>query len=228
MSFPNNLDPYNFFRQLFGGSSSSGERKGREGRGDFFGGSGRWNFDDMFRELDEMRNEMERTFSEQFKNIENKVPKDLIKEYETPEGAKVREVGPIVYGYSMTIGPDGKPNIREFGNVKSPFAGSGGLSQLPSLSAEREPLIDISSTDKEVKIVAEMPGISKDKIKIDAYDKYVEIKSEDPERKYHKKIEVPEDIDINSARSNYNNGVLEINFKKKEQQKPKGRQINVE
>jgi HSP20 family protein len=226
MSFPNNLDPYNFFRQLFGSSSSSGERKGREGRGDFFGGSGRWNFDDMFREFDEMRREMSRTFSEQFKNIENKVPKDLIKEYETPEGAKVREVGPIVYGYSMTIGPDGKPNIQEFGNVKS-FSGRGSFEQ-PSLSAEREPLIDISSTDKEVKIVAEMPGISKDKIKIDAYDKYVEIKSEDPERKYHKKIEAPEDIDINSARSNYNNGVLEINFKKKEQQKPKGRQINVE
>jgi HSP20 family protein len=226
MSFPNNLDPYNFFRQLFGGSSSSGERTGREGRGDFFGGSGRWNFDDMFRELDEMRNEMSRTFSEQFKNIENKVPKDLIKEYETPEGAKVREVGPIVYGYSMTIGPDGKPNIQEFGNIKS-LSGRGSFEQ-QSLSSEREPLIDISSTDKEVKIVAEMPGISKDKIKIDAYDKYVEIKSEDPERKYHKKIEMPEDIDINSARSNYNNGVLEINFKKKEQQKPKGRQINVE
>ena len=226
MSFPNNLDPYNFFRQLFGGSSSSGERKGREGRGDFFGGSGRWNFDDMFREFDEMRREMSRTFSEQFKNIENKVPKDLIKEYETPEGAKVREVGPIVYGYSMTIGPDGKPNIQEFGNVKS-FSGRGSFEQ-PSLSAEREPLIDISSTDKEVKIVAEMPGISKEKIKIDAYDKYVEIKSEDPNRKYHKTIEVPDDIDIESARSNYNNGVLEITFQKKEQQKPKGRQINIE
>ncbi len=130
MSFPNNLDPYNFFRQLFGSSSSSssGERKGREGRGDFFGGSGRWNFDDMFREFDEMRREMSRTFSEQFKNIENKVPKDLIKEYETPEGAKVREVGPIVYGYSMTIGHDGKPNIREFGNVKS-FSGRGSFEQ---------------------------------------------------------------------------------------------------
>jgi HSP20 family protein len=226
MSFPNNLDPYNFFRQLFGSSSSSGERKGREGRGDFFGGSGRWNFDDMFREFDEMRREMSRTFSEQFKNIENKVPKDLIKEYETPEGAKVREVGPIVYGYSMTIGPDGKPNIQEFGNVKS-FSGRGSFEQ-PSLSAEREPLIDISSTDKEVKIVAEMPGISKEKIKIDAYEKYVEIMSEDPNRKYHKTIEVPDDIDIESARSNYNNGVLEITFQKKEQQKPKGRQINIE
>lgn len=41
--------------------------------------------------------------------MEAKAPKDLIKEYETPEGGKVREVGPIVYGYSMTIGPDGKP-----------------------------------------------------------------------------------------------------------------------
>ena len=39
------------------------------------------------------------------------------------EGGKVREVGPIVYGYSMTIGPDGKPRIREFGNVKPTSAG---------------------------------------------------------------------------------------------------------
>jgi len=226
MSFPNNLDPYNFFRQLFGSSSSSGERKGREGRGDFFGGSGRWNFDDMFREFDEMRREMSRTFSEQFKNIENKVPKDLIKEYETPEGAKVREVGPIVYGYSMTIGPDGKPNIQEFGNVKS-FSGRGSFEQ-PSLSAEREPLIDISSTDKEVKIVAEMPGISKEKIKIDAYDKYVEIKSEDPDRKYHKQIEVPNYIDVESGKSTFKNGILEITFKKREQIKRKGRKINIQ
>jgi HSP20 family protein len=219
MSFPNDIDPYNFFRQFFGGS---GGRK----RGGFFG-SGGWNFDDMFREFDETRKDMERTFSEQFKNIENKVTKDLVREYETPEGGKVREVGPIVYGYSMTIGPDGKPKIREFGNVKSPFAVRGFFEQ-PSLSAEREPLIDISSTDKEVIIVAEMPGISKEKIRIDAYDNSVEIKSEDPNRKYHKTIEVPDDIDIESARSNYNNGILEITFKKKEQQKPKGRQINIE
>src|SRR5215207_4175780 len=192
------INPYDWYRSLF---SSRG----------IFGGF----FDNIFREFDEMS----RTFSEQFKNIENRVPKDLIKEYDTPEGGKVREVGPIVYGYSMTIGPDGKPKIQQFGNVKS-FSGRGSFEQ-PSLSAEREPLIDISSTDKEVKIVAEMPGISKEKIKIDVYDKYVEIKSEDPNRKYHKQIEVPEDIDIASARSNYNNGVLEITFQKKEQQNQK-------
>jgi HSP20 family protein len=165
-------------------------------------------------------------FSEQFKNIEEKVPKDLIKEYETPEGGKVREVGPIVYGYSMTIGPDGKPKIREFGNVKS-FAGRG-FFERPSLSAEREPLVDVSSTDKEIKVVAELPGVKKENIKINAYENTVEIISDDPQRKYHRTIEVPEDIDIESAKSNYNNGILEIIFKKKEQQKPKGRQINIE
>jgi HSP20 family protein len=204
------INPFDWYRSLF-------SRRGISGGGFF---------DDMFRDFDEMRREMNRTFSEQFTNIENIVPKNLVKEYETPEGGKVREVGPIVYGYSMTIGPDGKPKIREFGNVKS-FAGRGFFEQ-PSLSSEREPLIDISSTDKEVKIVAEMPGLSKEKIRIDAYDNSVEIKSEDPTRKYHKTIEVPEDIDIESAKSNYNNGILEITFKRKEQQKPKGRQINIE
>ena len=88
-----------------------------------FFGTESWNFDDLFREFSEMRNEMERAFSDSFKNIEDRIPKSLVKEYEASEREKVREVGPMVYGYSMTIGPDGKPNIREFGNMKSPFAG---------------------------------------------------------------------------------------------------------
>jgi len=62
--------------------------------------------------------------------------------------------------------------------VKS-FSGRGSFEQ-PSLSAEGEPFIDISKIDKEVNIVAEMPGISKEKIKIDAYDEYVEIKGKIP------------------------------------------------
>ena len=37
---------------------------------------------------------------------------------------------------------------------------------------------------------------------------------QEPIKKYHKTIEVPEDIDIESAKSNYNNGILEITFKR--------------
>jgi HSP20 family protein len=186
---------------------------------------GSWNFNDLFREFDEMRSEMERTFYEPFKNIENRVPKDLIKEYETPEGGKVREVGPIVYGYSMTIGPDGKPNIKEFGNVKSPRRE---FFSEPTISAEREPLIDISSTEKEVKIVAELPGIKKENIKINAYENSVEIISNDPQRKYHKVIDLPTEADIETVKSKYNNGILEVIFNKKKQTKAKGKEIKIE
>jgi HSP20 family protein len=182
----------------------------------------------MFRDFDEMRREMSRTFSEQFKNIEDKIPKNLVKEYETPEGGKVREVGPIVYGYSMTIGPDGKPKIREFGNVKSPFTGRIDFFEQPSLSAEREPLVDVSSTDKEVKIVAEMPGVKKEHIKINVYENTVEIISDDPQRKYHKVIELPTEADIETTKSTYNNGILEVIFNKKKRTKPKGKEIKIE
>ncbi len=204
--------PYDWYKRFFSGRSTVGG----------------WGFDDMFREFDEIRKEMDRTFSEQFKNIENRVPKNLIKEYETPEGGKVREVGPIVYGYSMTIGPDGKPNVRQFGNIKSPFAGREGFYQQPSLSAEREPLVDISSTDKEVKVVVEMPGIKKENIKINAYENSLEITSTAPERKYHKVIELPTEADIETVKSTYNNGILEVIFNKKKQTKPKGKEIKVE
>jgi HSP20 family protein len=54
------------------------------------------------------------------------------------------------------------------------------------------------------------------------------VKSDDPKRKYHKTIEVPLETDIETAKSTYNNGILEITFKKKDQTKSKGKTIKVE
>jgi HSP20 family protein len=84
------------------------------------------------------------------------------------------------------------------------------------------------TTENEVKAVIEMPGTSKDKIKINAYDNTVEVRSEDPQRKYHRTFEIPPETDIETAKSTYNNGILEITFKKKEQTKTKGKTIKVE
>jgi HSP20 family protein len=217
------IEPFDWFNRFFGGGGS--RRSGRGGG--FFG------FPDIFRGFDEMRREMEREFEEQYKDIETKAPKDLVREYETPGGGKVREYGPFVYGYSMTIGPDGKPKVREFGNVKSPLRGGGGGGggssfTRPMISSEREPLADVTSTDKEVKVIVEMPGVSKQNIKVNAYDNSVEVTTTDPERKYHEVVEVPPETDIETAKSTYKNGILEITFDKKQQTKPKGKQINVE
>jgi HSP20 family protein len=195
---------------------------------------GLFGMDDMFRDFDDMRREMNRMFNI-FNDLSTNAPKEPIREYETSEGGKVREVGPIVYGYSMTIGPDGKPHLKEFGNVK-PLRNGGSSRNIgqyigkPQISAEREPLSDITTTNNEVKVVLEMPGIKKEDIKINAYEQKVEIKTADnSERKYHKIIDLPKSADIETARSTYNNGILEVTFDKhKEEQKPKGKEIKIE
>jgi HSP20 family protein len=195
-------------------------------------------FNDMPRQFEQMRRGMERMFQEQFRDIdETKIPKELIREYQTSEGAKVREVGPLVYGYSMTVGPDGRPKVREFGNAKSLFgqrgisAGTAGAATIgkPLTASEIEPLSDITTTDKDVKVVVEMPGIDKKDIKISAYDSSVEISTTNKsERKYRSVIELPPEADTETVKSTYNNGILEITFKKKEQTKSKGKEIKVE
>jgi len=159
-----------------------------------------------------------------FEDIEGRIPKDLIREYNAPEGGKVRKLGPIVYGYSMTIGPDGKAKVREFGNIKS-TRGLSGFTR-PEISSETEPLMDVITTDKEIKVVVEMPGITKDKITINIQGNILEVKGEDPPRRYRRTIKIQTDTDIETAKSTYNNGILEITFKKKEQ--TKGKTINVE
>ena len=134
-----------------------------------------------------------------------------------------------VYGYSMTVGPDGKPKVREFGNVKSPLRGRGFSRTAPEISSELEPLADVTTTDKEVKVVVEMPGVTKSNIKISAYNNSVEVQTTDSaEGKYHEVIDLPEEADIETARSTYNNGILEIIFKKKDQINPTGKQIKVD
>jgi HSP20 family protein len=217
------MDPEDWFRRFFGRGGMT-----PLGRG------GGW-FGDIPRQFDEMRREMARMFEEQSKDIQTKAPKELVREYETPQGGKVREFGPFVYGYSMTIGPDGNPRVREFGNVRSPSffgyggpAGGGGTANRPLISAEREPLADLLTSDKEVKVVIELPGVGKENIKVNAYDSSVEITTNDPQRKYHQVIDLPPEADIETAKSNYKNGILEIAFNKKEQTKPKGKHINVE
>ncbi len=204
------IEPDDWFNRFFGFGGLP-----RRGRGSYFS--------DMSRELDEMRRDME----ESFRDIEKKAPKGLIREYETPEGGKVREVGPIVYGYSMTIGPDGRPRVKEFGNVKSPMSRGRGFSRSPMISSEREPLSDVSVTDKEVRVLVEMPGVPKDKIKINAYEDKVEVTTGD-EKKYHEVIDITPEADIETVKSSYNNGILEIVFKKKEKRASRGKEIKVD
>jgi hypothetical protein len=73
------IEPFDWLNRFFG---SGGSRRSGRGGGGFFG------FPDIFRGFDDMRREMERQFEDMFKNIQDKAPKDLVKEYETAGGVK--------------------------------------------------------------------------------------------------------------------------------------------
>ncbi len=129
--------------------------------------------------------------------------------------------GPFYYGYTMTVGPDGKPVVKEYGNVKP---------GLVPTSDTREPLVDTLVDDKEklVRLIAEMPGVEKKDVKIVVDGKIVNIDAERGDKKYHVKVPIEHKVDENSVKASYKNGILEIIFKQLAEEKPKGKTVEVE
>ncbi len=128
--------------------------------------------------------------------------------------------GPLCYGYTMTVGPDGIPVVKQYGNAKP---------ELSPTSDTREPLVDTLVDDKEkvVKLVAEMPGVEKKDVKIVVDGKIVNIDAENGAKKYHVKVPILHTVDENSVKASYKNGILEIIFKQVEE-KPTGKTVEVE
>jgi len=182
----------------------------------------RWPFSrgSIFGDIDEVFREMEEMMRKQFEEFSKMTPRDLIRERTLPDGTKVREWGPFVYGYSVTIGPDGKPQIREFGNVKPETRL--GMPRI-NIKEKREPLVDIMETDSEVKVVAELPGVEKEDIKLYGTENKLTISVDTAERKYHKEVELPAKVDTKKTKASYKNGVLEVTLQKKKE--PEGEPI---
>ena len=127
--------------------------------------------------------------------------------------------GPLYYGCTMTVGPDGKPIVREYGNIRP-----GSL----SASDGRAPLVDtiVDEKDNVIKLVAEMPGVEKGDIKVVVEGKAIDISAEHGEKKYHAKVPIKDGVDKDSGKATYRNGVLEVSFKRV-QPKPTGTTLEV-
>jgi HSP20 family protein len=121
---------------------------------------------------------------------------------------------PVMHGYKIVFGPDGKPQIEDFGNrsMKSPEGE-------PTISEEIEPLTDIIEGENDVAITVEIPGVEKEDIDLVASEDTLEIKVDSPKRKYHKLIDLPCNVKTKSTKATYKNGVLDIVLDKKEKKK---------
>jgi len=118
-----------------------------------------------------------------------------------------KNTNPFVFGFSMKVGPDGKPLIQRFGNAPVDDGGS-------KMSAQLEPLVDIIEEPEEIIVVAELPGVDKDEIKVRIKGRTLTIEVDNPERPYHKSLELPSKVKKEDAKSAIRNGVLEVRLKK--------------
>ncbi len=159
--------------------------------------------------------EFERSFEEMLQGLE--LPKELVRERKLPDGATVREMGPFVYGYSFSVGPDGKPVVREFGNVKPSMGGGPFGTGKPRLDVkeEREPLVDTIVHSDVVKVVAELPGVEKSDINLECDGRTLILKVDTEKRRYHKSLELPVEVDPDTSKASYKNGVLELILNRK-------------
>jgi HSP20 family protein len=125
---------------------------------------------------------------------------------------------PFVYGFSMRVGPDGKPHIQEFGNAPPEAAGEEGA---------REPLTDIIEEKERIRVIVELPGVDKEDIQLHVEDRLLDISVDKEDRKFSKKLELPSAVDADSAEAGYKNGVLEVTLKKVAPKK-RGRAVKIE
>jgi HSP20 family molecular chaperone IbpA len=175
---------------------------------------------DVFRSIADVLRAIDQTVH----NIE-RIPTQLMEQnlQATANMRKIKQhraVPPIVYGYSISVNTlDGKPIVKQFGNVVRPSSPSTtkGNNNQPIIMDERKPLTDITYSKDTFKVTAEMPGIAKDHIKTRIHKNQLEISANrDARKKYYQRIGLPQDVNTDTLKSNYVNGIFEIEFGKKQ------------
>jgi HSP20 family protein len=171
-----------------------------------------WGFSSrIFEEMDKEFSDAEDMLNRMFRTVRQ-------------SGAGESQAFPYYYGYQITVGPDGKPHIREFGNARPSAKG------LIEQSTVREPLVDTSLDEKDstLTITAEMPGITKQDVKVAVDDGLITIHAEKGDKKYHTELPIDTELDSDAAKATYTNGILELKIKLKKPPKAKAKEIKVE
>jgi len=161
----------------------------------------------QFRQLfNDLFEKISKNLPPEFQNLS---PEDLMREFRKNK-SKFGLNSPIMYGFNINIGPDGKPTIDSFGNIRpKPTSGE------PVVKSEREPLVEVSEEKDQVIVIAEMPGVDRDDIELEATnDSLIISTKENAKMHYYKKIKLTSAVNSDVAKARYTNGILEVRLKK--------------
>ncbi|MEI9479376.1 MAG: Hsp20/alpha crystallin family protein, partial [Deltaproteobacteria bacterium] len=100
-----------------------------------------------------------------------------------------------------------KPVIETFGNVKETAKG-------PVVEEVREPIVDVFDEKDHILVIAELPGVTKEKIKVEVNGDILNLTTSDKDRQYAKEILLPCKVKVETLKTSYKNGILEITLEK--------------
>ncbi len=155
--------------------------------------------------------EFEKIFEEMQKFFQNGSFKDML---EDMFRSGIEPNKQFIQGFRVNLGPDGKPNVQKFGNI--PTITPTGEAKL---SDQQEPLTDIIESDDNIAITIEVPGVTKEDIKLNVGEDNLEILVNTPQRRYHKMVDLPSKVKEKTTQATYNNGILDIVIEKKNKKK---------
>jgi HSP20 family protein len=111
-----------------------------------------------------------------------------------------------VYGFSVRT-MAGKPVIETFGNIKETTKG-------PVVEEIREPMVDIFDEKAHILVIAELPGVAEDEIKIEVAGDILNLSASGKARKYAKEILLPSKVKASPVKTSFKNGILEITLER--------------
>ncbi len=157
--------------------------------------------DDIFEAMEKMIEELQNDVGQSFKELQN---------------FGELESRPLIYGFTMSIGADGEPVVRTFGDKEIK-------------TGCREPVYEqfVKPDTDELILTAEMPGIERNDLELNISDSKLVIATPSAERRYKADIDLIVQVDPQSAKASYRNGILTVTLRVKGKSN-KGIKISVE
>nr|MDO8080441.1 Hsp20/alpha crystallin family protein [Candidatus Freyarchaeota archaeon] len=85
---------------------------------------------------------------------------------------------------------------------------------IPVQNTSQDTLVDLIEKPDELLVVAEVPAANRDDIKLNLTDRNLEIRVDSPAM-FYKVIQLPCEVDCDSAKADFRNRILEIKIRKK-------------
>jgi HSP20 family protein len=111
-----------------------------------------------------------------------------------------------IYGFTVKVGlGDDRPRVEPFGNIRQDRQSGHTVVQ-----EVREPVVDVFEEEDHVLVVAEMPGVTVEDVKVTVEDDLLILSAERGDKKYRKEVLLPASSTREKTQVTCNNGVVEI------------------